>query len=105
MNGGISQWSNWQACDVTCGTGNQIRTRTCTNPPPSNNGLSCTETTQEGRACSTLIPCPGKLETLKSCGKGVVGNSGHEMLVLVNSEINILCVRRHRANFFKRSLL
>ena len=60
VNGGISQWSNWQACDVTCGMGTQIRTRTCTNPPPSNNGLNCTETTQETQACS-LANCPGKL--------------------------------------------
>ena len=41
--GNYTSWSEWGECSVTCGGGVQKRTRTCTNPPPSNGGPSCTE--------------------------------------------------------------
>jgi len=33
-------WTSWSACNATCGGGYQ--TRTCTNPPPSEEGADCT---------------------------------------------------------------
>jgi peptidoglycan/xylan/chitin deacetylase (PgdA/CDA1 family) len=36
VNGG---WSAWSTCSATCGTG--VQTRTCTNPAPSNGGMTC----------------------------------------------------------------
>ncbi|NXN96606.1 ISM2 protein, partial [Rhinopomastus cyanomelas] len=42
------EWSAWSPCGVTCGTGNQKRTRSC--------GYACTAT--ESRICS-LPRCPG----------------------------------------------
>lgn len=50
VNGG---WSNWSSCSASCeGT----RTRTCTNPPPSNGGAFCTGfgTTGCGPSCPTV---------------------------------------------------
>ncbi|XP_046564468.1 SCO-spondin-like isoform X2 [Haliotis rubra] len=46
--GGVSQWGQWSipACTVTCGVSavrTITRTRSCTNPPPSNGGAFCTE--------------------------------------------------------------
>ena len=52
-----SSWSYWSQCSVTCGNGNQERSRTkiqeaSRNPP----GLSCTGKDSERRPCS-LQPC------------------------------------------------
>ena len=58
VDGGWTSWSDYGACSKTCGTGNQCRTRTCTNPPPSNNGSECVGNGREHRSCNT-DPCPG----------------------------------------------
>ena len=40
-NGNYSDWSEWSACDHTCGIGLQTRLRKCDNPPPLNGGKNC----------------------------------------------------------------
>ena len=40
VNGGWSSWSD-SACSKTCGEGQYIRSRTCTNPSPSCGGAGC----------------------------------------------------------------
>uniref|UniRef100_A0A6P8J2Z8 Coadhesin-like isoform X2 n=1 Tax=Actinia tenebrosa TaxID=6105 RepID=A0A6P8J2Z8_ACTTE len=57
VNGGMSAWSAWSTCSVTCGTGTRVRMRTCNNPKPNNGGLPCTESTVETGECS-VQPCP-----------------------------------------------
>ncbi|XP_076128866.1 isthmin-2 [Alosa pseudoharengus] len=52
-NAGNEEWSSWSSCNVTCGHGHQIRTRSC--------GYSCTAT--ETRTCE-LEPCPDDLNTV-----------------------------------------
>ena len=42
VDGGYTDWSISE-CNVTCGGGMQTLTRTCTNPPPSTGGKSCSE--------------------------------------------------------------
>ena len=41
VNGGYTQWSNWLPCSQSCGGGQQVRTRSCTSPSPTNGGLTC----------------------------------------------------------------
>ncbi|CAH3173411.1 unnamed protein product [Porites lobata] len=58
--GNYTEWTNWSECSATCGGGAQIRSRTCTNPPPKVGGKDCKETigpAQQSRQCDTG-PCP-----------------------------------------------
>ncbi|XP_057304151.1 uncharacterized protein LOC130641387 isoform X2 [Hydractinia symbiolongicarpus] len=52
VNGNYTEWSEWGACDVTCGVGRRVRSRTCTNPSPANGGLTCIDQ-QLGNATET----------------------------------------------------
>ena len=57
--GNYTEWTNWSECSATCGGGAQIRSRTCTNPPPKVGGKDCKETigpAQQSRQCDTG-PC------------------------------------------------
>lgn len=58
VNGGWTSWSPWSECPVTCGSGAQIRSRACINPPPRNNGSDCEGPDTERRNC-TNKPCEG----------------------------------------------
>ncbi|XP_067901824.1 isthmin-1 isoform X1 [Heterodontus francisci] len=52
---GEGDWSPWSLCSVTCGSGNQKRTRSC--------GYACTAT--ESRSCD-MANCPGIEDTFKT---------------------------------------
>ncbi|KAL9968587.1 hypothetical protein ACROYT_G020696 [Oculina patagonica] len=56
VDGGFSRWSFWSECSVTCGGGNQKRTRTCTYPPPQGHGEDCQGPRLETRVCNET-PC------------------------------------------------
>ena len=52
MDGGWSGWSGWSGCAPGVCAGNQrIRTRTCTNPIPSDDGKYCDGESAEGHDC------------------------------------------------------
>ncbi|XP_066014754.1 coadhesin isoform X2 [Pocillopora verrucosa] len=62
VNGGFSDWSEWNTCSVTCGTGFQLRQRNCTNPPPAHGGQKCdSEDFTEVRNC-TASACYAKVD-------------------------------------------
>ncbi|KAI8492290.1 hypothetical protein Bbelb_301870 [Branchiostoma belcheri] len=58
VNGGWSNWGPWFDCSVTCGVGSRSRSRTCTNPVPSNGGADCVGSGQETEQCNTGVTCP-----------------------------------------------
>ena len=62
VNGGYTEWTNWGGCSRTCGTGTYVRTRSCTNPSPSNGGQTCIQqglgALSENANCNTQA-CPG----------------------------------------------
>ncbi|XP_007546374.1 isthmin-1-like [Poecilia formosa] len=57
---GEGDWSSWSACSVTCGNGNQKRTRSC--------GYACTAT--ESRTCD-MPNCPGFEDAFKTAATEV----------------------------------
>lgn len=60
VHGGFSEWMEWGACSVSCGTGVQKRLRRCNNPQPANGGRHCSGSDSETRSCQGK-PCPGQL--------------------------------------------
>ncbi|KYO29633.1 properdin [Alligator mississippiensis] len=56
--GGWSPWSPWGPCSVTCESGEQRRTRTCTEPPPACGGVCPPGSSSESRPCRDPRPCP-----------------------------------------------
>ena len=61
VDGGLTKWSEFNACSVTCGTGVQTRQRSCTNPSPKNNGKECTDALTEEKDCFNKH-CPSKFK-------------------------------------------
>ena len=59
VDGGWSSWSVSKPCSVTCGSGVEILSRSCTNPAPKYGGRSCPGAGRKEQACSKN-PCPSK---------------------------------------------
>lgn len=59
VDGGWSSWNSWETCTVTCGNGEQRRTRFCNNPAPQNGGSNCTGEIYENQSCA-VSQCEGK---------------------------------------------
>ncbi|MBI4035993.1 hypothetical protein HY383_03510 [Candidatus Daviesbacteria bacterium] len=66
VNGGWSAWSSWSVCSVSCGSGNQTRSRTCTNPTPANGGTDCSGDSSQNQSCNS-----------RPCASSVVGDSSY----------------------------
>ena len=58
VDGGWSDLGEWSVCSAECGGGSQIRSKTCTNPSPTNGGKECEGEDEELRTCNP-DPCPG----------------------------------------------
>ena len=56
IHGQWTAWSRWSDCSHTCSGGIKYRDRTCSNPPPSNEGKTCTGNSTEVEMCS-VRPC------------------------------------------------
>ena len=76
VDGGWGYWGEYGPCDTTCGNGEKIKIRNCTNPAPANGGLECKIMLgkgKEGRAlveekantCTDNSGCAGKSFILK----------------------------------------
>lgn len=59
VDGGLSPWSSWSACSLSCGgLGLKTRTRGCTQPAPAHGGRDCQGPRQETTYCQAP-DCPG----------------------------------------------
>lgn len=51
-DGKWSAWGEWSACSVTCGEdGSMTRSRSCNNPPPSEDGKFCPGSSSQSKKC------------------------------------------------------
>ena len=69
VHGGYTNWGPWSPCSRTCAGGLQNRSRSCTNPKPTNGGMNCTGLgpASEERTCNRQR-CPGNVVTLALTG-------------------------------------
>lgn len=52
VDGGWSLWTTWSNCEGQCSSvGRKVRTRNCSNPQPSNNGVDCAGNQFEVKRC------------------------------------------------------
>ena len=56
VHGAWAQWSSWGSCSVTCGNGQMLRTRTCTDPAPQYGGQECSGSDTETETCQESSP-------------------------------------------------
>uniref|UniRef100_A0A2I3GQ68 SCO-spondin n=1 Tax=Nomascus leucogenys TaxID=61853 RepID=A0A2I3GQ68_NOMLE len=77
-------WSSWSDCPVSCGGGNQVRTRACRAAAPHHRSPLCLGPDTQTQPCGQQ-PCPGLLEACswgpwgtcsRSCGPGLASRSG-----------------------------
>lgn len=55
VDGVFTSWSDWEACDVSCGGGIQWRNRSCNGP--FYGGAECDGAFNDSQVCNTL-ECP-----------------------------------------------
>ncbi|XP_068096243.1 hemicentin-1 isoform X2 [Hyperolius riggenbachi] len=78
VDGSWSEWSTWEECSKTCGSGEKTRTRTCNIPPSNEEGKTCEGKAVDTAVCNTkACPVDGKWSAWKpwgpcskTCGKG-----------------------------------
>lgn len=60
VDGNWGDWSSWSKCSASCGGGNEVRSRNCSNPAPSHGGKPCAGDPTQSQTCANTT-CPGNL--------------------------------------------
>jgi len=60
VDGFWSGWTGFSACNVTCGSGARISTRSCDNPRPAHGGRNCEGPSVSYEECGDPAICPSK---------------------------------------------
>ncbi|XP_008583107.1 PREDICTED: SCO-spondin, partial [Galeopterus variegatus] len=93
--GAWTVWSPWSDCPVSCGGGNQVRTRACLAPAPRHGEPPCQGPNTQTQRCE-LQPCLGLLEACSwgpwgpcshSCGPGLASRSGSCPCLLAQADL------------------
>ena len=61
--GSWGKWQHWSTCNVTCGTGIQIRFRDCDSPVDPQEGNDCGTQNNETRTCNA-DKCPSMINII-----------------------------------------
>uniref|UniRef100_A0A3P8RX36 SCO-spondin n=1 Tax=Amphiprion percula TaxID=161767 RepID=A0A3P8RX36_AMPPE len=75
VHGLWSEWTEWSKCDAQCGGGVRQRNRTCSAPPPKNNGRDCEGLTRQSQSCNNQ-PCTKETGTQTGDGQMHISVSG-----------------------------
>lgn len=73
VHGGYSEWMNGP-CSSTCGPGQLIQTRECSNPIPQFGGRSCEGPTSNVVPCE-IVPCPGIISMIHFQGTNIISSN------------------------------
>lgn len=73
IDGAWSAWEEWSSCSTTCGPGQKERRRSCSNPPPQNEGKECLGEELEEEVCE-LGQCLPKVSLPDSSTCGITTN-------------------------------
>ena len=84
VNGGWNSWGSWTSCTATCGGGTKYRSRSCTNPSPSNGGKPCHGSSRDKPTCNTN-GCPGIMELCQAIYLHCVQGTNKQFCTLVYS--------------------
>ncbi|XP_052255771.1 coadhesin-like isoform X2 [Dreissena polymorpha] len=85
-NGGWSTWGSWESCSVTCGVGQKLRSRTCTNPSPSVYGKACAGNTEAFAVC---INRPCTIAAFNAHGLNILSNNVNAFPYVIFNEGNV----------------
>ncbi|XP_042533232.1 SCO-spondin-like [Dipodomys spectabilis] len=92
--GGWTLWSPWSDCPVSCGGGNQVRTRACVVTAPHHRDSPCQGPDTQTQRCGQQ-PCLRLLEACswgpwgpcsRTCGPGLASRSGSCPCLLTESD-------------------
>ncbi|XP_028403037.1 uncharacterized protein LOC114525804 isoform X2 [Dendronephthya gigantea] len=61
VDGGYTEWGNWSVCSATCGTGQLVRRRECSNPAPAHGGKDCEDPLKETKQCVLIAMCADEI--------------------------------------------
>ena len=81
VDGVWSDWSSWEPCSKTCGSGKQRRVRTCPKSRSASGGQNCTGVSGETRSCRG-IPCRGEVKKRRGllCIAGVAYHLSKQLM-------------------------
>ncbi|KAM5147900.1 hemicentin-1 [Mantella aurantiaca] len=68
-----SPWEAWSKCSVSCGGGQQIRTRICKHPIHSNNGRTCPGDSTQLLRCN-VQGCQGEVQSIRGTLVGTIND-------------------------------
>ncbi|XP_022092633.1 ectin-like [Acanthaster planci] len=102
VDGGWTAWSEWGACNTTCGDGTKLRYRTCNWPPPKNGGNECHGQATSVTSCRVKMACPVTGHENLSFTEELPGSSvQHRALEAMepfneeNTELSTTCLEGH----------
>ncbi len=102
VDGGWSEWGQWEPCSKSCGTGERTRSRRCENPVPLYGGQDCRGVGVDSSTCN-IRPCPSEAPPLllhPRAWSDCIFRSWANLLNFVGEDFALRCSSAHRCCFW-----
>lgn len=93
MDGGWSEWSDWEECTKTCGGGTGVRHRQCNNPTPNMSGRPCVGRSTSVVNCNEHECGQISAKTIELIRRTLASRS-HNMMATTGDKITLSCDRK-----------